>query len=192
MAMMPRYPEEGSYTSDTCSCSCSSSSANSAVASSFFALARETAGDDDPLDFAGAFIYLRDLCIPEKFLDGEISHVTIAPEELNRLRGYPHRRLGREQLGHAGVQRDILAGILAGRRPVRQRPRRLDPRRHIGQLELHRLEVLDRPPELPALGAVLEGQLERLARDPDPLGPDPEPPGVEPLHRVHEPHALLA
>src|SRR2546427_9455228 len=29
----------------------------------------ETAGDDDPLDFAGAFIELRDLRIPEQLLD---------------------------------------------------------------------------------------------------------------------------
>src|SRR5258705_3904841 len=183
MAMMPRYPEEGSYTSDTCWCSCCSSSANSAVASSFFALARESAGDDGPLDLAGAFIYLRDLCIPEKFLDGEISHVTIAPEELNRLCRHPHRRLRREHLGHAGVQSDVLAGILAGRRAVRQCPRRFDPRRHIGQLELHRLDLLDRLAELAALGAVLERQLERLARDPDPLGPDPEPSGE--IGRAH-------
>src|SRR6266704_2486344 len=124
--MMPRYPEEGSYTSDTCSCSCSSSNANSAVASSFLATARESARDDDALDFAGAFIDLCDLCIPEKFLDGEISHIPIPPEELNRLRRDPHRRLGCEQLGHAGVQRDVFTGILAHGRAVRQCPRRLD------------------------------------------------------------------
>src|SRR2546422_5554238 len=144
MAMMPRYPEEGSYTSDTCSCSCSSRSANSAVASSFFALARERAGDDDALDFTGAFIDLSDLRIPKEFLDGEISHVPIPPEELNRLRRDPHRRFGREQLRHAGVERDVLTRIFARRRPLRQRPRRLDARRHIGELELHRLEVGDR------------------------------------------------
>src|SRR6266508_3033615 len=99
MAMMPRYPEEGSYTSDTCTCACSSSSANSAVASSFFALARACAGDDDALDFTRAFIDLGDLCIPEKFLDGEISHVSVPAEELNRLRRNPHGRLICEQLG---------------------------------------------------------------------------------------------
>src|SRR6266550_9571884 len=152
MAMMPRYPEEGSYTSDTCSCSCSSSSANSAVASSFLAMAREGAGDDDALDFAGAFIDLGDLCIPEEFLDGEIPHVTIPPEELNRLRRDPHSRLGREQLRHSGVQRDVFTGILAHGRAVRQCPRRLDARGHIGELELHPLEVADRLLELLAFG----------------------------------------
>src|SRR6266513_3998737 len=158
MAMMPRYPEEGSYTRDTCSCSCSSSSANSAVASSFFALARERAGDDDALDLTCPFIDLRDLCIPEKFLNGEISHVPVPPEQLNCLRRDPHRRFGREQLRHAGVERDILARIFARRRPLRQRPRRLDACRHIGELELHGLEVLDRLAELPAFGAVLDGK----------------------------------
>src|SRR6266481_1293711 len=189
MAMMPRYPEEGSYTSDTCSCSCSSSSANSAVASSFFALAREGARDDDTLDFAGAFIDLRDLCIPEKFLDGKISHVSIPAKELNRLRRDPHRRFGREQLRHAGVERDVFARILARRGPMRQRPRRLDTRRHVGELELHRLEVGDPFLELLALCTVLDRMLERLARDADALRPDAEPPRVEPFHRVHEPHA---
>src|SRR6266850_5585559 len=187
MAMMPRYPEEGSYTRDTCSCSCSSSSANSAVASSFFALARERAGDDDALDFTGAFIDLGDLCIPEEFLDGEISHVSIPPEELNRLRRDPHRRFGREQLRHAGVQRNILARIFARGRAVRQGARRLGARGHVGQLELHRLEIADWLLELLALGAVLQRQLERAPRDPDALRPDPEAPRVEPLHRVHEP-----
>src|SRR5436189_5085200 len=155
MAMMPRYPEEGSYTSETCSCSCSSSSANSAVASSF--LAREMAGDDDALDFTGAFIDLGDLRITEEFLHGEIAHVSVPPEELNRLRGDPHRRLGREQLRHAGIQRDVFSRIFARRGPVRQRQRRFDARRHVRQLELHGLEVVERRFELLALGAILEG-----------------------------------
>src|SRR5258705_4658587 len=143
MAMMPRYPEEGSYTSDTCSCSCSSSSANSAVASSFLAVAREAAGDDDALDFAGAFIDLGDLRVPKEFLHGEVSHVPIAPEELNRLRRDPHRGFGRKQLGHAGELGDVFAGVFPRGRAMRQRARRLRARRHVGQLELHGLELLD-------------------------------------------------
>src|ERR1051326_6289718 len=100
--MMPRQPEDGSYTSDTCSCACSSSSANSAVDSSF--LATERAGDDDSLDFTGAFINLGDLCVAEKFFDGEVAHVPVPAEELHGLRGDPHRGFGREQLRHAGVE----------------------------------------------------------------------------------------
>src|SRR5258706_5541500 len=192
MAMMPRYPEEGSYTSDTCSCSCSSSSANSAVASSFFALARERAGDDDALDFTGAFIDLGDLCIPEEFLDGEISHVAVPPEELNCLRRDPHRRFGCEQLRHAGVERDILARIFASRRPMRQRPRRFRACGHVGELELHRLEVRDRLLELPALGAILDGKLQGFPCNSHSLSPNPQPPGIEAFHRVDEPHPLLA
>src|SRR5258708_32064482 len=141
MAMMPRYPEEGSYTSDTCSCSCSSSSANSAVASSFFALARECAGDDDALDLTRAFIDLGDLCIPEKFLDGEISHVAVPPEELNCLRCDPHRCFGCEQLRHAGVQRDIFARIFAGGRPMRHRPPPFPASGHVRPFEFHPLAV---------------------------------------------------
>src|SRR5687767_14016664 len=110
--MMPRYPEDGSYTSDTCSCSCTSSSANSAPEGSGV-----TAGssDNEALDFAGAFIDLRYFRVAEERLDGEISHVTIAAEQLDRLCRNPHRSLGREQLRHAGVQRDVLAGVLARR-----------------------------------------------------------------------------
>src|SRR5258705_2963792 len=192
MAMMPRYPEEGSYTSDTCSCSCSSSSANSAVASSFFALARERAGDDDALDFTGAFIDLGNLCIPEEFLDGEISHVAVPPEELNCLRCDPHRCFGCEQLRHAGVQPDIFARIFAGGRPMRQRPRRFRACGHIGELELHRLEVRDPLPELPAIGAILECKLQGFTCNSDSLSPNPQPPSIEAFHRVHEPHPLLA
>src|SRR6266850_4973598 len=144
MAMMPRYPDEGSYTSDTCSCACSSSSANSAVASSFFALTSEGAGDDEALDFAGAFIDLGDLCISKESLDGEIAHVPVPAEQLHRLRRDPHGRFGREQLRHARVQRDVLTRVFALGRAMRERPRRLGPRRHVGKLEPHRLEVADR------------------------------------------------
>src|SRR2546425_7423658 len=44
--------------------------------------------------------------------------------------------------------------LFRSRRRVRQRPRRLHPRGHIRQLELHRLELADRPVELLALPAV--------------------------------------
>src|SRR2546427_11800162 len=82
----------------------------------------ETAGDDDPLDFAGAFIELRDLRIPEQLLDREVPHVTVAAEQLHRLRRDPHRGLGREQLGHARLRREALAPVdEIGRASCRER-----------------------------------------------------------------------
>src|SRR6185503_7346215 len=179
--MMPRYPEDGSYTSDTCSCSCSSSSANNAVAGS---AVTEGSRDNGALDFTRAFIYLRDLRVPKEFLDGEISHVTIPAEQLYRLRRHPHRGLGREQLGHAGVQRDVLAGVLPRRGAMGQGPGRLGAGRHVGELELHRLEVADGLAELLALGGELETMLDRPSCNPYPLSPNPKPAGIESFHGI--------
>src|SRR6266436_10043901 len=102
MAMRPRYPVEGSKYALTCSCSCSarrekkskpSPSPGLRPGSAALGAGVETAGDDDPLDFAGAFIDLRHLGVPEQLLHGEIAHVAVPAEQLHRLRGHPHRGL---------------------------------------------------------------------------------------------------
>src|SRR5439155_132617 len=58
----------------------------------------EAAGDDDPLDFAGAFIDLGHLRVAKQFLDGEVPHVDVPPEQLHRLSRDPHGGLRGEQL----------------------------------------------------------------------------------------------
>ena len=66
------------------------------------------------------------------------------------------------QLGH----RDLAHGVLAVREPPRGRvdelPRRLDLRRHLGELVAGDLEAPDRAAERLALGRVGERLVERL------------------------------
>src|SRR5947207_2442889 len=108
MAMMPRYPVDGSYYALTCSCSCSASREKRSSlprspglrpgSEAALAAGVETAGDDDPLDFAGAFIDLRHLGVPEQLLHGKIPHVAVAAEQLYGLGRHPHRGFRGEQL----------------------------------------------------------------------------------------------
>src|ERR1043166_7461288 len=65
--------------------------------------------------------------------------------------------------------------------------RALPPRGHVGELELHALELAQRLTELLALVAVRHRMLERPPRDAHRLHRDPQPAGVEALHRVPEP-----
>src|SRR5581483_10950627 len=78
------------------------------------------------------------------------------------------------------------------RRLVRERPRRRHAGRHLRKTELHRLEVPQRPAELPPLGAVPERVLERPAGDPDRLRRRAEPRHDEALGGLLQPPPLLA
>ena len=147
---------------------------------------QQLAPDHQALDLGRALVDLGRLGVAHQPLDRVVAHEAVAPEHLHRLRGDPHRRLGAAQLGHRRPARRPLPGVLAARRLVQEGPRRGEPRGHVGQLELDRLEVLDRPAELPALGGVAGGVLQRGAGDPARLGRDPQPPAVERLERVDE------
>ena len=67
-----------------------------------------------------------------------------------------------------------------------------DAHGHVGELELDRLEFLERLAELPALGGVSGRVLERRARDADRLRRDSQAAVVEGLHGVNEPAARVA
>ena len=90
-------------------------------------------------------------------------------------------RFGGEQLGHAGFEIAPLAAILLGGGRVDQQPRRFDPRRHVGQLDLNRLVLRDRLAERVALLRILDRLFERGPRDAQPPRRDVDPLASRPV-----------
>ena len=88
--------------------------------------------------------------------------------DAERLRWSPRAVLGREQLGHAGLDVVALAGVLQPGRVDHQQVRGLDLGGHLGELERDRLVVGDRLAERLALLGVGDAELERAEQIPQP------------------------
>ena len=101
------------------------------------------------------------------------SRVAGAAEELDRVGGHPHRGVAGEELAHRRGLRDArVSGVEERARLVDEQPRRLDLGRHVGEHELHALEVGDPLPELAPFGDVARGRVERALRDAERLHAD--------------------
>ena len=96
----------------------------------------------------------------------EVGGVPGAAVDLQSLARDAFGHLAGEQLEHRRLVVDRDAGVGVGCHLVHERAARLDLGRHLGDLEPQRLEVADRPIELPALLAVGDRVLERAARQP--------------------------
>src|SRR3990172_8166474 len=141
--------------------------------------AQQLPRNHEPLDLARPLADFAQLRVAEHPLDRVVLDVSVAPVDLDRLRGHPHRRLAREQLPHRGLLLERQALILPPRRAVHEQPRRLDLHRHVRELPLDRLEVRDRLPELVPLLRILHRLFERPLRDPDAEGADADAAAVE-------------
>src|SRR5207249_6471545 len=127
--------------------------------------AQDLARDHEALDLAGPLADPHELGGALHALHRQVAHVADPAVDLDRLVGDPVRGLAREQLGHRGLLDEREPGILEHRSVVDEQPRRLDLGRHVGEHELHRLEVRDRLIELLALLGVSEAVLVGAARD---------------------------
>ena len=106
---------------------------------------QQIARDHHALDLVGAFEDLGQLGVAHHALDRIVHGVAVAAEDLHGVGGDLHRHVAAEALGHAGehVQALPVAGVAGARAFVDQRARRLDLHRHVGQHELHALELRD-------------------------------------------------
>src|SRR5260221_3744670 len=84
-----------------------------------------------------------------------------------------------------------LALLLEPGRAIREQPRGVDLGRHVGELELDRVEVADPLPELVSLERIRTRSLVRRARDPDHLGRDADASAIERRYRHGEALALV-
>src|SRR5208283_702713 len=137
----------------------------------------------EPLNLRGTLVNLRNFGVAEVTLDFEVLSIAITAVNLDRLSGSLHCGFSGEQLCHRGLPGARLSGILDGRRPQGQQPRRVDLDRDVGELPLDRLVARERAAEGLPLLRILQRRLERGPPDPDRLRGDPDPPAVERFHR---------
>src|ERR687884_1007279 len=123
--------------------------------------------DDDALNLAGALADGAELRIAPVLFRRVIFDVAIAAVYLHGLLRYANGDFAGVELGHRGLFRRRLAGVLQGGGLIRQQARRFDLCRHVGELELNRLELGNRAPELVALAGVLQRRLVSALRGAD-------------------------
>jgi hypothetical protein len=104
--------------------------------------------------------------VAKRALDPVFPHVPVAAMDLHALGGdLDHGPLG-EQLRHRHLANRVVPVREQAQGVVGERPRRLDLRRHLGELVADRLEAADRPPERLALLRVVERHLEHPLHPP--------------------------
>src|ERR1039458_4350535 len=140
----------------------------------------ERTGDHEPLDLVRALVDLCDLGVSHHPLHGVLLHVTVAAQHLDRLDRHGHRRVRTEDLRHGGKLPGLRMTLVSHRTCLVQKLAAGGrPRFHIGELELDRLELVDRLPELPALAGVADRVVGRALRDSDRLGGRPQAGALE-------------
>ena len=104
--------------------------------------------------------------------------------QLQRLVDHPEAGVGREALAHGGGLRRLgRLGVQQRRRAPDQESRGIELGRHVGELELSRLEVGQRLAELLALHDIARRRLQAGTRAAQRAGADVDAPSVETHHR---------
>src|SRR5579872_161163 len=125
--------------------------------------AEDGAGDDQALDFAGAFADGAELHVAVKLLRGIVLDEAVAAENLHGFVGHAHGGLAGVELGHAGLlgitNRAVRGGGPIGEPggAIDQAARGGDLRGHVRELELNGLEFADGLAELFAFLGVFRG-----------------------------------
>src|SRR4051794_1823486 len=74
--------------------------------------AQDLAGDDEPLDLAGALADLGQLGVPQVALDRILGHVAVAAVDLDGRVRHPRADLGSEELGLRRNEAEVPALVL--------------------------------------------------------------------------------
>src|SRR4029450_10916263 len=107
----------------------------------------QAAGDHQPLDVTRALADQHERGVAVVALDPELPRVAVAAEDAHGVEADPLARLGREELGHTGLDVHALAAVLQLRGAAGEEPGGLDGRGHVRETELHRLVLADGLPE---------------------------------------------
>src|SRR5262249_54864665 len=104
----------------------------------------QLAGDDDALHLVGALADHQQRRVAVEPLDRKLLGIAVAAVDAHRLDAVLERGLGGGELGHAGFHVAALAPVVRARGTLGEQARGLEPRRHVGELELDRLMLADR------------------------------------------------
>src|SRR6266498_1175049 len=122
--------------------------------------------DDQFLDFGGALADGAQFDVAVELLDGKVLDEAVATMDLERAVGHADRHLGGVVLRLGREAPVVLSPVLGLRRTLREEPGRVDPGRHLSQIETDRLELADSAAKLPTLLRILERRFVRAPRDP--------------------------
>src|SRR5882762_7504230 len=128
----------------------------------FLSLAEELPGNDQLLNFAGAFANSAELDVAIKLFGGVIFDEAVTAVNLHAFVGDADGDFAGKKLGHAGFAREARIVLISKPRGmINEQPRRFHLRGHIRQLELNSLEFADSLAELLALLGVANRGIER-------------------------------
>src|SRR5215831_19581272 len=141
MARPPLLCEEGNTLPD------SDSFTPSKAASLHASLPQYFPSDDEALDFAGPFTDRAQFNVPVEFFGRIIFDKPVAAVNLDTFVGHPHGDFSGIKLGHRRLCRGRHALVLHPCSAMSEETRGINFGGHIGEFELDRLEIGDRPSE---------------------------------------------
>src|ERR1700722_7301569 len=144
------------------------------------------------LDLVGSLADLKYLRVAVEAGDVTVQHVAGPAEDLHRLADHGRGDPARLQLGHGGLLPERLARVAQRGGAVGEPPGGLDLRRHVGELELNRLETGDRAAELLAALRVGQGHPQRAGGGAERERRDRDPPDFQGAEELGESAARLA
>jgi len=100
-------------------------------------------GDDEALNFAGAFVDFGNAGVAVIAFDWIFATVAVAAMNLDGFVGHAGGHFAREKLGDRGFHGKALAGVLLPGGATREQTGRVNFSGHIGEHELDRLKIGD-------------------------------------------------
>ncbi len=146
------------------------------------------------MNLVGPFDDLIELRVTHHSLDRELLRVAVAAQHLHRFGRDLHRDIGHEALGNRRdhVQPRVVARVYFIGAVVEQIAGGLDLDRHVGELELHALELRDGAPELLALLCIRDRNVKRTLGKSERGGGDGRTVQVQHFHAGLETLTFLA
>ena len=140
---------------------------------------QEPGGDDEALDFAGAFVDFGDAGVAVVALDGIFAGVAVAAVDLDGFVGDAGGHFAGEEFGDGGVHGEARAGVLLPSGFADEEAGGVDFGGHVGEHELNGLELRDGMAEGVALLGVGAGGFEGALGDAEGLRGDADAAAVE-------------
>src|SRR5580700_4545281 len=141
--------------------------------------AQNPRGNDQALDFAGAFVDFGDAGVAVVALDGIFAAVAVAAVDLDGFVGDAGGHFAGEEFGDGGVHAEAGAGVLLPGGFADKQARCVDFRGHIGEHELDGLKLGDRMAESQALLGIFLRGFKSALRDAGGLRGDADAAAVE-------------